>query len=306
MTDSILKFPTIKTLKNTVGKQRRLIRPPLPKSIKDLPSQIPILYTLTKNNANFLLFDGCLGGKRGLIFASEDDIKYLAYQKFWYADGTFYTSPSIFYQIYSIRAFDEGLSTPFVYALLSDKSEATYYDLFSTLMKKIIEISNMIRLESITIDFELAVKNTFCKHFPHVTVKGCLFHYGKALFRNLVNLNLKTLFQHDESLRDWFRSFAAIALLPETDMDEASQYLQSKKPLLYEKEIDLFLQYHDKTYGINSSFPPTMYNHYQNLNPRAINYLEGRHNRWKKRATKPHNDIYVCIDMFKHEQLLAA
>ncbi|CAF1374505.1 unnamed protein product, partial [Rotaria sp. Silwood1] len=169
MTDSIVKFPTIKTLKNTVGKQRRLIRPPLPKSIKDLPSQIPILYTLTKNNANFLLFDGCLGGKRGLIFASEDDIKYLAYQKFWYADGTFYTSPSIFYQIYSIHAFDEGLSTPCVYALLSDKSEATYYDLFSTLMKKIIEISNMIRLESITIDFELAVKNTFCKHFPHVT-----------------------------------------------------------------------------------------------------------------------------------------
>ncbi|CAF5148125.1 unnamed protein product, partial [Rotaria sp. Silwood1] len=82
ITDSIVKFSTIKTLKNTASKQRRQTRPPLPKSIKDLPSQIPILYTLTKNNANFLLFDGFLGGKRGLIFSSEDDIKYLAYQKF--------------------------------------------------------------------------------------------------------------------------------------------------------------------------------------------------------------------------------
>ena len=125
ISDSIVKFPTIRTLKNTVTKQRRQITPSLPKSIKDLPSPILILYTLTKNNTNFLLFDGCLGGKRGLIFASEDDIKYLAYQKFWYADGTFYTSPSIFYQIYSIHAFDEGLSTPCVYALLADKSEAT-------------------------------------------------------------------------------------------------------------------------------------------------------------------------------------
>ena len=62
-------------------------------------------------------------------------------------------------------------------------------------------------------------------------------------------------------------------------MAEASQYLCSTRPLLYEKEIDLFLEYHDKTYGVNSSFPPTMYNHYRSLSPRTINYLEGRHNR---------------------------
>ena len=122
VTDSVVKFATITALNNTVSKQRRQIRPSLPKSTKDLPSPIPVLYRLTKNNDNFLLFDGYLGGKRGLIFASVDDIKYLAYQKFWYADGTFCISPSIFYQIYSIRAFDEGLSTPCVYALRGDKS----------------------------------------------------------------------------------------------------------------------------------------------------------------------------------------
>lgn len=175
ITDSIVKFPTLKTLKNTVSKQRRQTRPPLPKSINDLPAQLPILYTQTKNKSNFLLFNGSLGGKRGLIFASIDDIKYLAYQKFWYADGTFYTSPSIFYQIYSIHAFDEGLSTPCVYALLADKSEETYHDLFSTLINKIIEISNMIKLEYITIDFEVAVKNVFYKYYPHIQVRLYIF-----------------------------------------------------------------------------------------------------------------------------------
>lgn len=89
-------------------------------------------------------------------------------------------------------------------------------------------------------------------------------------------------------------------------MDEAYQHLHLTKPLLYEKEINSFLEYHDKTYGINSSFPPSIYNHYRNLNPRTINYLEGRHNKWKRRSTKAHSDIYVCIDMFKHEQLLTA
>ena len=37
----------------------------------------------------------------------------------------------------------------------------------------------------------------------------------------------------------------------------------------------------------------------------TINYLEGQHNRWKKRSLKPHDDIYRCIDMFKDEQLIA-
>ncbi|CAF4416478.1 unnamed protein product, partial [Adineta steineri] len=72
-------------------------------------------------------------------------------------------------------------------------------------------------------------------------VKGCLFHYGQALFRKFVSLNLTTPFHEDESLRSWFRSFAAIALLPETDMNEAIEYLRSIKPLLYEKEIDSFI-----------------------------------------------------------------
>ncbi len=67
-----------------------------------------------------------------------------------------------------------------------------------------------------------------------------------------------------------------------------------------------FLKYHNNTYVVNRNFPPSMYNHYRNMNPRTVNYLEGRHNRWKKRSTKSHQDIYTCIDMFKNEQLLAA
>jgi len=116
---------------------------------------------------------------------------------------------------------------------------------------------------------------------------------------------LRTAYQKNESLRIWFRSFAAVALLPEQDMDEAFQYLRSTKPEQYKEQIDSFLKYHDKTYGVNSKYPPTMYNHYRNLNPRTINYLEGHHNRWKKRSRKAHDDIFSCIDMFKHEQLLA-
>ncbi|CAF4432584.1 unnamed protein product, partial [Adineta steineri] len=64
----------MKTLKNIVSRQRRQIRPPLPKSLDNLPHPLPPLYTITKKNLNFLLYDGILGQKRGLIFASQNDI----------------------------------------------------------------------------------------------------------------------------------------------------------------------------------------------------------------------------------------
>jgi hypothetical protein len=35
-------------------------------------------------------------------------------------------------------------------------------------------------------------------------------------------------------------------------------------------------------------------------------YIEGCHNKWKKLCNKAHQDIYSFIDMFKHEQLIAA
>ncbi|CAM4830107.1 unnamed protein product [Rotaria magnacalcarata] len=286
-----------------------MIRPSLPKRIEDIPFPLPQLYTLTKHDENFLLFDGQLGRNRGFIFASQDDIRYLASQKYWFADGTFYTSPSIFYQIYSVHAFDEGLSTPCIFALLADKQEQTYQDFFSVLMNKIKETSNIIQLESITIDFELAVKNVFHKSFPHVQnlllnpIQMKMISYYSTFNKFYL---FTTAFQNDENVRIWFRSFAAIALLPPEDMNESIQHSRTTYPTTYRKEINSFLKYHNKTYGINSSFPPIMYNHYRNINPRTINHIEGRHNKWKKRSTKPHHDMYSCIDMFKSEQLLAS
>ena len=168
ISDSVVKFPTIKTLKNTVNKQRRKSRPAIPKSIVNIPHPIPILYSLTKQNSDFLLYDGQLGENRALVFASTEDIHYLANQKFSYADGT---SPSIFYQIYTINAFDEGLSTPCIFALLADKQESTYYDLLRKVFEKMSELSQNIQLQSITIDYELAVKNVVNKNLPHVNVR---------------------------------------------------------------------------------------------------------------------------------------
>lgn len=173
ITDAIVKIPNIKTLKNTISKQRRKVRPPLPHRLENLTTPIPQQYTLSHRDLPILLYDGLIGSKRGLLFAIIPDIQYLSKQNSWYCDGTFYTSPSIFYQIYSIHTYDDGLSTPCVFALLADKLETTYRDLFMIINMKMREFSDAIHLNSITIDFELAVKNAIQTIFPNVQVRNC-------------------------------------------------------------------------------------------------------------------------------------
>ncbi|CAF5219625.1 unnamed protein product, partial [Rotaria magnacalcarata] len=139
------------------------------------------------------------------------------------------------------------------------------------------------RLRTITIDFELGVSNVFTKHYPSVIVRGCLFHFGQSLFR---------------------KSFVALSLLPLNHMLQGLQCLTSTRPEY--PNIQGFLDYYHNTYGPFSKFPPHMYNHYRNITPRTINYLEGRHSRMKKHVNSPHPNIFIAIDLLQKEQALAS
>ncbi|CAF1224681.1 unnamed protein product [Didymodactylos carnosus] len=264
-------------MKNTLQKQRRKTLPSILQSIEQFSYPLPDVYCKTTKGELFLLCDGSLGGARSLVFASYNDVVYLSQQEHWYSDGTFYTCPSIFYQIYSIHAFYDGMSTQLVIALLGGKSEETYVDLFSVLFRKMSEFQLVIRLRTIAIDFELGVSNVFTKYYPSVIVTSCLFHYGQSLYRKFVDLGLKRQYKDDENLRDWPRSFAALSLLPLKHMLWRLQCLIRTRPDY--PGIQGFIDYYHNTYGPFSRFPPHMYNHYRNITSRTTNYLEGRHSR---------------------------
>ncbi len=138
--DLIINMPSIPTIKNTLQKQRCKTRPPVPKTIEQLPFPLPDVYCKTTRGECFLLYDGPLGGVRSLVFSSYNDMIYLSQHEHWYSDGTFYTCPSILYQVYWIDAYYDGMSTPCIFALLSGKSEEIDTDLFAVIFKKNVRI----------------------------------------------------------------------------------------------------------------------------------------------------------------------
>ncbi|CAF3048174.1 unnamed protein product, partial [Rotaria sp. Silwood2] len=123
----------------------------------------------------------------------------------------------------------------------------------------------------------------FIYHSKNVgTVMGRFIHVRPFSIRYIRFMHIMTDYQHHAYSRYlvFISSFAALPLIPLNHMLQGLQCLICTQPEY--PNIQGFLDYYHNTYGPFSKFPPHMYNHYRNITPRTINYLEGRHSRMKK------------------------
>ena len=111
------------------------------------------------------------------MFGTLEFLQKLCNCKTIFMDGTFYISPEIFSQMYTLHGFYRGQMIFFLYALLPNKTKQTYVRLFRLL----INVSRANRLqfnpEEIFIDFEIAVIEAINYILPLTQVHGCLFHF---------------------------------------------------------------------------------------------------------------------------------
>ena len=73
--------------------------------------------------------------KKILIFASNEGLQQLENAPFLGMDGTFKSSPSAWYQLFTIHAIINGRSYPRAFILLPDKTQATYDKTFLEIKK---------------------------------------------------------------------------------------------------------------------------------------------------------------------------
>ncbi len=73
------------------------------------------------------MFDSGLDDdERILVFSTDECIQLLRDSNNWFADGTFKTTPLLFYQLYTIHVYTHERMIAAVYALLPNKKQATY------------------------------------------------------------------------------------------------------------------------------------------------------------------------------------
>ena len=64
------------------------------------------------------------------------------------------------------------------------------YNMYKKVFDRLKESSGDFQLnpQRVTCDFELALIKSIKFHFPTATIKGCLFHFGQCIWKN-VNIN---------------------------------------------------------------------------------------------------------------------
>ncbi|KAJ6641761.1 hypothetical protein Bhyg_06704, partial [Pseudolycoriella hygida] len=174
---------------------------------------LPEEYMVTLEGQQFLLHDNKDPFRRTMIFATKENISFLAHCDEWYMDGTFDICPPLFSQLYTIHGRRNNLHFPLVYVLASKKDYFTYEGLFNQL--KVAD--KRLQPKKIMIDFEKAAHKAAEDVFEGVEVSGCFFHFCQCLYRKIQECGLQKTYIEDATFAMNMRCIAALAFVPVHD-----------------------------------------------------------------------------------------
>jgi hypothetical protein len=283
-------------IKSGLYRQRAKKVPKTPQAAMDL--HLEGEWTMTEMGGDFVIVDDVRDGSRILVFGTLSDLTRLCNSDTASMDGTFKICPKIFYQLYVIHSHQSHGSVPELFCLLPDKKTSTYHRLISLLKLKAADLELKFDPTTLIVDFEVTVHNVVRDLLPTTNIKGCLFHFGQALYRNLQGLGLASLYKTSDDVRKWFRMYIGLAFLPVAHVVEGYNLVVAHTPDV--SQCYIFNQYFNNTW-INGQFPLSVWNHFRSDNPRTNNSCEGYNSRLSKRAMKPHLNIYELILLFKSE-----
>jgi hypothetical protein len=259
-------------------------------------------------NEPFLLYSGQNG--KLLVFGADTELTTLFHSEYIIADGTFEMAPDSSYQLYTLHGLLCGEGIPLVWALLPNKTRATYVEMFSAIQQAFLKRFSHLRPPSRRVfltDFELAAIDAIKEVFPSDVTKGCTFHFRQALNRNIGIIGLsKEYASEDTMVRNWVTQIMGLTLLPAVFVSTAWNVLRHPPESAYPDvatKMQHFSQYFQNTW-MEGSFPVTLWNHYDNTGPRTTNLAEGWHNGLNSTFGTPHPSASTFLNWLQGAQYL--
>ena len=188
--DLAKKLPTFRNARGQIYLKKREKRPTLPKTVDDVNLDLYPDLTLTEDGKPLhhrKTESGCV------VITSDSMIDIMGNARSAGVDATYGTCPEPFYQVFHITATVEENTYLAATALMPNKLETTYYDVFETL-REICE-ENGVELDFVYVhcDCENAVVNSLKKVFPATQIRLCRFHVVDAIRRNADEIGLRPM-----------------------------------------------------------------------------------------------------------------
>ena len=240
-----------------------------------------------------------------MVFCARTELAALYQTEYVICDGTFEMAPSTAYQLYTFHGFVHGEALPLAWALLPNKTQATYVELFTAIRSGMIDAYGDTGCrKTFLIDFELAAINGLRHVFPESIVKGCSFHFRQAVYRRVQLEGLAQDYENEYSeIRRWVKRVMSLTSLPTFAIGLIWQWLRvppACDPTTYAK-AQAFSAYVDRTW-INGDFPPSLWSQYDNLGPRTTNVAEGWHSGLNSTFGVPHPSLRIFLDWLQRHQ----
>ncbi|XP_065324842.1 uncharacterized protein LOC135931557 [Gordionus sp. m RMFG-2023] len=289
-------LPPFISFKNTINRILKQTRPNIPISNDTIVLTTELITTFSGDS--FLIKNNKL-----IVFGFVMLVSLSSYTKFIYMDGTFYTCPRFFSQLYTIHIMYNQTMIPIIYALLPDKRKESYIELFQIIVEYGTLNGIQFSPDMAQTDYEAGAISALQFVFPNILVKGCFVHFTQAIWRKVQHLGLVKQYKEETAVYTIVRRMSVLPLCKREDIQvvcDSCVDLAANDPLILS-----FLIYMDTTW-INSDaiFPHQIWTRYKIQGPRSNNHLEGYHHSLKRMAKNAHPDIYSLIRVLKDNQRL--
>ena len=231
-------------LRQMITRTKKVKRPKNPTSIEDIPVPLPREYS------EYIIYDNEESKNRILIFASSDGLEVLGSAEKWFMDGTFFTCPSQFEQLYIIRVPLGDSCVTAAYALLPSKTKEVYIEMLNGLRSVCGNRDIVLDPVDVIADFEIGLHNAVTHVFNNETnIIGCFYHLTQSTFRRVQSEGFQTLYNVDKDFRNFCGKIDGLAFLPVSDVKDGLKVLYEEVP----DNLRCLLEYFDATY-VNGGF----------------------------------------------------
>ena len=203
---------------SSMYRSRRMLQPKIPANATEFSEMLP-----TTTFGQFCRSSVSVNNHTAIIFFSnklKDSLPQISSIQF---DGTFYTVPVQFYQLWTIFITVGRYSLPGIHCLMTNKDQELYKAVLHEIRTLVPHFQHLVSMS----DWEAAPRNAFKEAYPNVRNFGCWFHFTKRIWQKTQKIGLAQTYYENHDFATYVRCLMAIPFLPANAIEQTYNLLQS-------------------------------------------------------------------------------
>ena len=199
-------------------RSRRMLQPKIPTNAVEFSEMLA-----TTSFGKFFRCSVSINNQTAMIFFSDKVQNILPQISNIQFDGTLYTVPVQFYQLWTIFLTADRYTIPGIHCLMTSKDQGLYTAVLNRIVNLVPQFQPTISMS----DWEAAPRNALKEVYPNINNYGCWFHFSQRVWQKTQKLGLVDTFNENHEFSTYIRYLMAIPFLPASLIKPTFTLIQS-------------------------------------------------------------------------------